>query len=290
MKGRIFDIQRNSFVDGPGIRTVVFFKGCNMQCKWCHNPESWERENQLLYYKSKCTGCGRCIDACPQNAIKHAEPFVLTDYNLCTACGKCTEACFDNARTICGREYTIGEVISVILQDEEFYRTSGGGVTFSGGECMLQIDFLEKLCQQCKKRHIPVAIDTAGNVSWNCFKRILPYTDVFLYDIKTMDKAKHQSMTGVSNQLIIENILKLNENGKDIIVRIPLIGGFNDTDADISSIADFVSRLSYVKRVDLLPYHQMGQNKLLALGYTPAPASFKVDDDKTAHFTNYFIK
>ncbi|MFA5203241.1 MAG: glycyl-radical enzyme activating protein [Lentisphaeria bacterium] len=284
-KGVIFDVQRGSFVDGPGIRTTVFFKGCNLRCQWCHNPESWRSEKELLYYQNKCTGCHQCVKACPQNAVKPAGPRVITDRSRCTACGRCTEGCLAAARSICGREYAADEVVSIVLQDADFYRSSGGGVTFSGGECLLQIDFLDRLCRLCKKHHIHVAIDTAGNVDWNHFVRILPYADVFLYDIKTMDEAKHRSMTGVSNRLILQNIQKLNESGKDIIVRIPLIGGFNDTEADISAIAEFVTAFSQVKRVELLPFHPMGQNKALALGYPPASSAFKVDADETTHFT-----
>ena len=201
MKATIFDIQKNSFVDGPGIRTTVFFKGCNLHCQWCHNPESQSFEKQMLFYKDKCTGCGKCLEVCPNHLKK------------CSFCGKCEIYCPSNARKICGKEYTSDEVLAEVIKDKAFYHNSNGGVTFSGGECMLQIEFLTEILKLCKENGIHTAVDTAGNVPWDYFKRILPFTDLFLYDIKVFSKEKHEKYTGVSNELILNNLKFLFESG-----------------------------------------------------------------------------
>lgn len=242
-KAVIFDIQRNSFVDGPGIRTTVFFKGCNLRCKWCHNPESQSSEPEIMFYADKCTGCGRC------RSITAAD----TDF-----------VCFNDAKQICGREYTADEVFAEIVKDKTFYENSGGGATFSGGECMLQIDFLCEILKKCKENGIHTAVDTAGNVPWQYFEKILPYTGLFLYDVKAISDDLHKQGTGVSNKLILENLLCL--SGKcDIIVRIPVIGGFNDNKAELEKVANFLKKIKCIKK-ELLPYHSMGEHKYDALG------------------------
>ncbi len=251
-KAMIFDIQRNSFVDGPGIRTTVFFKGCNLRCKWCHNPESQSFEKQMLFYKDKCTGCGKCREVCPNHL------------QSCDFCGKCELYCPAEARKICGREYTSDEVLAEVIKDKAFYDNSGGGVTFSGGECMLQLDFLREILEKCKSAGIHTAVDTAGNVPWESFEKILPFTDLFLYDIKAFGAELHRKGTGVSNELILENLKNLSGRA-DIIVRIPVIGGYNDNDEEIRQIADFLKQIKIIK-AELLPYHAMGEHKYTALG------------------------
>mgnify|MGYP001540650927 FL=1 len=251
-KAMIFDIQRNSFVDGPGIRTTVFFKGCNLRCKWCHNPESQSFEKQMLFYKDKCTGCGKCREVCPNHL------------QSCDFCGKCELYCPAEARKICGREYTSDEVLAEVIKDKAFYDNSGGGVTFSGGECMLQLDFLREILDKCKSAGIHTAVDTAGNVPWESFEKILPFTDLFLYDIKAFGAELHRKGTGVSNELILENLKNLSGRA-DIIVRIPVIGGYNDNDEEIRQIADFLKQIKIIK-AELLPYHAMGEHKYTALG------------------------
>ena len=251
-KAMIFDIQRNSFVDGPGIRTTVFFKGCNLRCKWCHNPESQSFDKQMMFYKDKCTGCGKCREVCPNHL------------QSCDFCGKCELYCPAEARKICGREYTSDEVLAEVIKDKAFYDNSGGGVTFSGGECMLQLDFLREILEKCKSAGIHTAVDTAGNVPWKSFEKILPFTDLFLYDIKAFDAELHRKGTGVSNELILENLKNLSGRA-DIIVRIPVIGGYNDNDEEIRQIADFLKQIKIIK-AELLPYHAMGEHKYTALG------------------------
>ncbi len=251
MKAIIFDIERNSYVDGPGIRTTIFFKGCNLRCKWCHNPESQAFKPQIMFYKNKCTGCGKCARVCPNNLQK------------CDFCGKCDLFCPNDARKICGKEYSVDEVLKEVIKDKTFYETSDGGVTFSGGECMLQIDFLTKILKKCKENNIHTAVDTAGNVPFEYFEKILPYTDLFPYDVKCHDEKLHIEGTGVSNKLILDNLKKLSQIA-DIIIRIPVIPEFNESPEEIGNIAEFLNSIN-LKNVELLPYHQMGEHKYNAL-------------------------
>ena len=270
MKATIFDIQRNSFVDGPGIRTTVFFKGCNLHCKWCHNPESQSAQKQMMYYKDKCIGCGKCAEVCPNQLKK------------CDFCGKCELYCPADARKVCGKEYSVDEVFNEIAKDKMFYENSGGGATFSGGECMLQTDFLCEILKKCKDNGIHTAVDTAGNVPWQYFEKILPYTDLFLYDVKAISDDLHKQGTGVSNRLILENLEKLSGK-RDIIVRIPLIGGFNDSETEVSGIAEFLKKIKCIKK-EPLPYHSMGEHKYDALGIKnkkySAPCKDKMEEIK----------
>lgn len=249
----VFDIQRSSFVDGPGIRTTVFMKGCNLRCKWCHNPESQSARVQMMLYKNKCTGCGKCAEVCPN----HLES--------CDFCGKCVMYCPHDARQICGKSYTKEELLAEIVKDKCFYDASGGGVTFSGGECMLQIDFLCEILRLCKENGIHTAVDTAGYVPWESFEAVMPYTDMFLYDVKAYTDELHRIGVGVSNKLILENLTKLSQcfTGR-ILVRTPVMPGYNGTDEEIGKIAAFVKSLGLTD-VELMPYHKMGEHKYDAL-------------------------
>ena len=252
MKANIFDIQRNSYVDGPGIRTTVFFKGCNLRCKWCHNPESQAGCTQLMLYKNKCTGCGKCAEVCPN----HLENCIL--------CGKCALYCIGDARQLCGKEYTPEEVLAEVIKDKLFYKASGGGVTCSGGECMLHTDFLCEFLAKCKANGIHTAVDTAGDVPFESFEKVLPYTDLFLYDIKAITDELHREGTGASNKRILENLERLAKVGADIIVRIPVIGGFNADENELLKIKALLDSFG-IKKVELLPYHAMGEHKYSAL-------------------------
>ena len=244
MKAMIFDIQRNSYVDGPGIRTTVFFKGCNLKCKWCHNPESQSFEKEILFYKNKCTNCGRCKD------------LTVDDENF---------ICFNDAKEICGKEYSVDEVLKEVIKDKAFYETSGGGVTFSGGECMLQIDFLTEILKKCKENGIHTAVDTAGHIPWESFEKIIPDTDLFLYDIKAMNDEIHKEYTGVTNSLILENLARLLKSNVGVWVRVPIIPGVNDSEDEMKKIKSFFEVNGYPEKVELLPYHAMGEHKYVAL-------------------------
>lgn len=247
----IFDIEHGSYVDGPGLRTVVFFKGCNLACKWCHNPESQSALPEKMYYQDLCTHCGKCKTVCP------------TPEN-CTLCGKCALYCPNNALRICGKAYSLSQVIGEIEGDAPFLKHAGG-VTFSGGECMLQTDFLKHLLSGSKALGLHTAVDTAGNVPWERFEAILEDTDLFLYDIKCMDSQRHKEGTGVSNELILDNLHKLLALKKDIWVRIPIIPGYNDTVEEMEKVRDFFENNGFPNKIELLPYHSMGENKYRAL-------------------------
>ncbi len=252
MTGQIFDIERNSFVDGPGIRTTVFFKGCNLKCAWCHNPESQDFKPQMMFYRDKCKGCGKCKEVC-----KNED---------CTLCGKCAIYCPVDARKVCGKEYTVDEVFSEVIKDKSFYENSGGGVTFSGGECMLQIDFLCEILKKCKENGIHTAVDTAGYVPFEYFEKILPFTDLFLYDIKILNSEKHKEYVGAENKLILENYKKLLASGAKIWVRIPVIPDINDSREEMQGIKVFLKTIGEPQKTELLPYHAMGENKYGAIG------------------------
>ncbi len=245
LQALIFDIQRNSFVDGPGIRTTVFFKGCNLRCRWCHNPESQSFEKEILFYKDKCKSCGRCAGISVRNS-----DFV----------------CPYGAKSVCGKYYSTDALLREVMKDEIFYISSGGGVTFSGGECMLQIDFLLEILKKCKENGIHTAIDTAGNVKWENFEKAMPFTDLFLFDVKMMDSSLHKQYTGVDNTLILENLAKLLSTGAKIIIRIPVIAGINDSVEELEKIKSFIKSYPSVQKIELLSYHGMGEHKYAAIG------------------------
>lgn len=247
----IFDIERNSFVDGPGIRTTVFFKGCNLKCAWCHNPESQSVKRQMMFYKNKCTECGKCKEVCPNNLEE------------CDFCGKCTLFCSNDAREICGKEMTVDEVFKEVIKDKAFYENSGGGVTFSGGECMLQIDFLHKILKKCKEHCIHTAVDTCGFVLKKAFDKVIPYTDIFLYDIKAIDEDVHIKCTGQSNKIILENLKYLDNRDCKIEIRIPYVPECNSN--QIEKIAEFLKPLKHITKVKVLPYHNYAGSKYEAL-------------------------
>ena len=251
MTGTIFNIQRLCTDDGPGIRTTVFLKGCNLRCAWCHNPESQSEQIEKMFFQSKCVGCGRCIG-------KENDP----DFS-----------CFQGAREICGKHVNASEVTEEALKDAIFYKTSGGGVTFSGGECMLQIDFLTEMLRICKEHGLHTAVDTAGHVPFDNFMRILPFTDLFLFDVKCFDSDKHKKFTGVGNELILENLKKLLSLEKDIWIRIPIIVGVNDTEEEMEQIKAFLSSYKAPQKIALLPYHELGKHKYAALGKETHPFS-----------------
>ena len=274
MKTRIFDIQRGSFVDGPGIRTIIFFQGCNLRCEWCHNPESWEAKTRLMVFGNRCTHCGACAQVCPAHAI---SPEGVTDRSICVLCGACVEACPNNARSLCGRQAETSELVQIALKDRDYYQKSGGGVTVSGGECMLHIDFLEAFLRLCHENGLRTAVDTAGNVPFSAFERILPHADLFLYDVKCVTEETHIAGTGASNRLILDNLRRLLKTRADsIIIRVPVVPGFNDNEEEIGKIAAFFRAHGRPAKIELLPYHRLGENKNAALGrdgFTAEPPS-----------------
>lgn len=260
-KGLVFDIKKYAIHDGPGIRTTVFFKGCPLQCLWCHNPESWKAHVELGFRKGRCVGCGQCAKACPREAISLVENRPVTDTEKCILCGRCVDVCLAGARQIIGRETTVSEVMAEVERDVIFYDQSGGGVTFSGGEPLMQPDFLLALLNQCRARNIHTAVDTSCYAEPEIAESVAKWADLFLCDLKHMDNEMHERFTGIGNNLILENIRRISQTGKKIVIRIPIIPGFNDEVANIEATGNFVASLPGVGRIDILPFNHGGAEK-----------------------------
>ena len=267
----VFDIQKCSCIDGPGIRTTVFFKGCNLRCRWCHNPESQKAEREMMFRKNRCTGCGKCLTLC------------RFDLKNCDLCGACTVYCPANAREIVGKEYSLEEMLQEVAADKLFYQTSNGGVTFSGGECMLRVDFLSEILRMCKEEGIHTAVDTAGCVPWESFEKVLPFSDMFLYDLKAFSDGLHREGTGASNRVILSNLQRLSsETACEIIVRIPVIPDYNANMEELSRMAEFLAPLR-LRAVELLPYHRMGDHKYEALGRVPTKYTVPSEEEMESY-------
>ena len=271
MTGTIFNIQRFCVSDGPGIRTTVFLKGCPLHCAWCHNPESISPEKELLIREDRCIRCGSCIEVCEHNAAQRGIDGIKTTIENCVRCGRCVEVCFAEARAIIGTEMTTDEVVDEIMKDVVFYDESGGGATFSGGEPFLQHEFLLSLLHACKDKNIHTAVDTSGYTLPEILKRASEFVDLFLYDIKTVDDTRHQAFTGVSTETICKNLQYLIEWRKNVIVRVPMIPGFNDNIQSVKLIGKFVASMRIIKEIHILPYHDSGIEKYHRLGKRNAP-------------------
>jgi pyruvate formate lyase activating enzyme len=263
--GIIFDIQRFSVHDGPGIRTLVFFKGCPLACLWCSNPESQRFDPELLFDPTTCLACGGCVEVCPHGAVWRTGERLAYDRGRCPACGACADVCPAEARTVAGRRVAAQDVVAEVLKDAPFYANSGGGVTLGGGEPLAQSDFAREILERCRLNGVHTAIETCGHVPWGVLESILPWTDLFLYDLKHVDAETHRAQTGGDIALILSNLERLVGAGAKAIVRVPVIPGFNDTAEDIRAIAEQVARLG-IGELHLLPYHRLGQNKYLLAG------------------------
>jgi len=276
MQGIVTNIQRFSIHDGPGIRTTVFLKGCNLRCFWCHNPETWNPKPELQIFPGKCIGCGACLSACPRGAhvIIGGEKVYLRDQ--CIVCGQCAETCYAEALVLTGKTMTVDDVMAEVLSDRAFYETSGGGITLSGGEPALQLDFSYAILKRSKAEGIHTAIETDAHYSWERMEKLLEVTDFVMTDIKHMDSDKHREFTGVPNERIIANHRKLMVTDKPVVFRTPVVPTVNATPDDIGAIAAYIHDLSELRAqagvdaprptLDLLPFHRLAGDKYRSLG------------------------
>ena len=265
MKPIITNIQGFSIHDGPGIRTVVFLKGCPLRCRWCANPECISSDVQIGFIANLCTHCNKCFPACPENALTAYPMRHRIDDARCTGCGKCADVCDNKALVRYGMEMHVSDVFDAVRRDKMFYDAGGGGVTVSGGEPLLQPAFVRELFELCKNAGIGTCVETSGYVPEQNLLEVLPLTDHLLFDLKHMDPALHRQYTGQSNEIILKNAALAAEKGADIVFRIPLIPGVNDDDANIAATAAFVNGLPVRPRLQLMPYHRLGESKCKAL-------------------------
>lgn len=261
----ITDIQKFTVHDGPGIRTMAFFKGCPLKCKWCHNPETWEMEPELMHNPEICIDCKRCAAVCKNGAISVTVKGIELDRKKCDRCGECTKTCYSGALRMAGQYMTVEEVFEKLMDDEPFYRRSNGGITLSGGECTLYAEFVIKLLKKLKEHHIHTAIETCGYCSWDKFEKILRYVDLVLFDIKVPDDDKCRFYTGQSNALIFENLKKIREINKEVVLRFPMIPGVNDDENSLRMVAEIAIK-NHIKRLNIMPFHQLGSSKWKAIG------------------------
>ena len=278
-KGLIFNIQKYNVHDGPGIRTLIFFKGCPLRCKWCSNPEGLDKRYGVMFKANSCIDCGACASVCPVGIHKMSQDgkhFIDRSID-CIGCKKCEEACTEFALAISGQEKTVTELVDVIEEDSMFYYTSGGGVTLGGGEVTMQSDFATELLKTCKQRGINTAIETCGYVKKDAILKMAGFTDLFLFDIKHMNSEKHHELTGVYNEQILENLIELLSKGYNVKIRMPMLKGINDSKNEIYEIIEFLKPYKdygNFKGIDLLPYHKMGVNK-----YNQLDMKYLIDED-----------
>jgi pyruvate formate lyase activating enzyme len=269
--GLIFDVQRASFHDGPGLRTTVFLKGCPLKCCWCHNPESIRSAPEILFNAESCVGCGRCAEVCPTGCHSIQDGGHRFDREKCTVCAMCVDVCPVAALEKNGRNASVDELMDLIVRDRSYYDRSGGGLTVSGGEPMMQCEFVAALLAEAKREGIHTCVDTSGFVPFGSFQRILDHADLFLYDIKETNPDLHFEYTGVPNELILENVHRLDDAGKQIILRCPVIPGLNDRADHFLAIKSLANSLSHVLEVNVMPFHPFGGSKRKKLGKSIDP-------------------
>ena len=286
--GLVFDIQHFCVHDGPGIRTTVFTKGCSLHCRWCHNPEGMDHTNTARYFAEKCIGCSRCVDTCPHGARCIIDGRLFYQKESCRNCLTCAEMCPSGALTVCAKEYTAQQIADIAVRHKVFYGQEGG-VTLSGGEALMQPEFTASVAALCKEQGITTAIDTCGFVPKESIEMTLPYTDYYLWDIKAIDRDLHHHGCGVYNDLILENFAYLDRCQKKISVRVPVIGGFNATDREMTSIARCAAEKHNVFEVILMPYHAFGEPKYRTLGKTYSMwENAEISEEQMEHFKEIF--
>ncbi len=286
MTGNIFDIKHFAVHDGPGIRTTVFFKGCPLGCVWCHNPESISAKKQLGFIEHKCTSCGRCVSVCPTGAHVIEDGVHKLDRSKCTLCGMCVTACPSKTLSLYGRQIEVKELVDELLEDSDFFESSNGGVTLSGGECLLQADFCAELLKELKKNNIHTAVDTCGYVKKETLDKVVEYTDLFLYDIKAVDEDVHISCTKMPNGIILENLKYLDSLNKKIEIRYPYVPGYNSDQAE--KIAELLKGFKNICEVKVLPYHNFAATKYKSLDMEDTLPPQKPEDEEINAVRNYF--
>lgn len=266
VKGLIFNKVQGSFVDGPGIRTTIFLKGCPLQCKWCCNPEGQSFQPELKVTYAKCNGCRNCLEKCPTGALSLKDSSLVIDRSLCNGCGDCTDSCYTGALEKFGEYYTVDEMFEFIRKDIKFYQSSGGGLTIGGGEATWHPEFVLALIEKCKQNGIHTAVDTCGYVTEPAGIRILQGVDLVLLDLKGMDPKKHVSNTGVCNDVILQNLRMLSDMRKPVIIRLPVIPGYTDSAEELRATAEFLAEMKSIERVDIMPVHHFGKVKYDQIG------------------------
>lgn len=270
IRGRIFNIQKYSIYDGDGIRTLIFLKGCNIRCPWCANPEGLSSQFQVMFSHDKCVGCGKCVDVCPtgihyMTTNEQGKAVHRVNRSIdCIGCRKCEEVCISDALDIMGKDVTVSEMMDIIMQDYDFYISSGGGVTIGGGEMSLQTDFAVELLRECKKMMINTAVETQGTTSLANYERLAEVVDLFLFDVKHIDTVEHKNLFGIGNENVRRNLERLMELGANVVMRMPLVRGYNDSFDAITGAIEYAMELSKrgnLNRIDILPYHQLGRGK-----------------------------
>lgn len=296
-KARIFNIQKYNVYDGPGVRTMVFFKGCPLRCKWCSNPESQKRIYQVMIRQNLCVDCGACASVCPVGVHRMsptAQTHEFVKGSACIGCRKCEDACPSAALSVVGEMKSISELLEIIEEDRSFYEMSGGGVTLGGGEALMQPEAAANLLMVCRQRGINTAIETCGYAKPEELMKVAEFTDLFLYDIKHMDSDRHYELTGVRNELILRNLKTLLENRFNVKVRMPLLKNANDSEAEINQLIEFLTPFrddKNFKGIDLLPYHKMGVNKYGLLGWKyPIEGDPSLGDQDLGRIENWIKK
>ena len=294
--GLIFDIKKYAINDGPGIRMTIFFKGCNLNCQWCHNPESLSPKVQKMYTASKCIGAFKCLDNCPNDALELTEEGIVTDFDACNLCGKCAEVCPTKAFEMLGSNIPISELMKTIDNEAVFFDQSGGGVTFSGGEPLMHSEYLLQALKECGKRMYHRIVDTSAFANQENILEVAKNCEMFLIDLKVMDSQKHKEFTGVSNEKILSNIIELSKTNCEIIFRMPLIKGVNSDELNIIKTAEFMNSLEGKRaKINLLPYHKVAEHKLVKMGKSDDFIEFETPNNEEINkivslFIDYGIK
>jgi len=291
IKGLVTSIERYAIHDGPGIRTIVFMKGCPLRCIWCSSPQTQNPYPEIAYYEEKCIECGSCLEICPENAIifdKQGKKWI--NRLKCTNCGKCAGVCPTEALKVIGQFMTSEEVMAEICKDKLFYQKSGGGITISGGEPLRQAEFVKEVLCKCHEQGIHTTIETSGFVEWQTFRDVLRYVDLLFHDIKHMDPKKHKELTGVSNRLILENIRKIDQEcDVSVILRFPLIPGINDSEENLIDLAKFITSLKRIDTLEVLPYHRLGEHEYKTLDKEYKLKGLEVPSDRCLQKVKKFI-